>query len=181
MAESSTRTAPGRGLPLPSVLFGRAVFYGWYIVAVACLVSMMSMGVSAYGLGVFVAPMTEELGWSRTDISLGQTLSTGVMGFLGIVIGGLVDRRGGRVLIVLGAVLAGRARAGAGGWREDSRMKAVVHTRYGPPEIIRMVEVEQPTPSDDEMLVRVRATTVNRTDCATRAAPTRSTGGGAGR
>ena len=49
-------------------------------------------------------------------------------------------------------------------------MKAAVHTRYGPPEVVRVVEVEQPTPSDDEMLVRVRATTVNRTDCATRAA-----------
>ena len=96
-------------MPLPSTLFGRAVFYGWYIVAVGCLVSMMSMGVSAYGLGVFITPMTDELGWSRTDISLGQTLSTGVMGFLGVAIGGLVDRRGGRVLIVLGAVLAGSA------------------------------------------------------------------------
>ena len=93
---SSTVTEPGRGLPLPSTLFGRAVFYGWYIVAVGCLVSMMSMGVSAYGLGVFITPMTDELGWSRTDISLGQTLSTGVMGFLGVAIGGLVDRRGGR-------------------------------------------------------------------------------------
>ena len=49
-------------------------------------------------------------------------------------------------------------------------MKAAVHTRYGPPEVVRVVEVEQPTPSEDEMLVRVRATTVNRTDCATRAA-----------
>ena len=109
MADSGTGTATVRELPLPSVLFGRVVFYGWYIVAVACLVSMMSMGVSAYGLGVFIMPMTEELGWSRTDISLGQTLSTGVMGFLGIVIGGLVDRRGGRVLIVFGAVVAGSA------------------------------------------------------------------------
>ena len=49
-------------------------------------------------------------------------------------------------------------------------MKAAVHTRYGPPEVVRVVEVEQPTPSEGELLVRVRATTVNRTDCATRAA-----------
>lgn len=85
------------------------MFYGWYIVAVACLVSMMSMGVSAYGLGVFIKPIEADLGWSRTDISLGQTLATGVMGLLGVAIGGLVDRRGGRMLIVLGAVLAGSA------------------------------------------------------------------------
>jgi MFS family permease len=96
-------------LPLPSTLFGHTVFYGWYIVAVACLVSMMSMGISAYGLGVFIKPIEADLGWSRTDISLGQTLSTGVMGLAGFVLGGLVDRQGGRLLMVLGAVFAGSA------------------------------------------------------------------------
>jgi sugar phosphate permease len=94
-------------LPLPASLFGRPVFYGWYIVGLALVASMMSSGVQAYGLGVFVTPMTEELGWSRTDISLGQTLSTAVMGFIGLLIGGLIDRRGGRELIVLGALLSG--------------------------------------------------------------------------
>ncbi|MDA0270373.1 MAG: MFS transporter [Chloroflexi bacterium] len=94
-------------LPLPTSLFGRPVFYGWYIVALALVASMMSSGVQAYGLGVFVTPMTEELGWSRTDISLGQTLSTAVMGVIGLLIGGLIDRRGGRELIVFGAVLSG--------------------------------------------------------------------------
>ena len=100
---------PPPGLPLPATLFGRAVFYGWYIVAVACLVSMMSMGISAYGLGVFITPMTEDLGWSRTDISLGRTLSTGAMGFVGLTVGGLDDRRGGRALIVFGSGVAGSA------------------------------------------------------------------------
>ena len=49
-------------------------------------------------------------------------------------------------------------------------MRAAVHTRYGPPEVVRVVEVETPTPGDGELLVRVRATTVNRTDSASRAA-----------
>lgn len=49
-------------------------------------------------------------------------------------------------------------------------MRAAVHTRYGPPEVVRVAEVDRPTPADDELLVRVRATTVNRTDAATRAA-----------
>ena len=44
-------------------------------------------------------------------------------------------------------------------------MKAAVRTRYGPPEVVRIAEVDKPAPGDGELLVRVHATTVNRTDC----------------
>ena len=47
-------------------------------------------------------------------------------------------------------------------------MRAVVQTKYGPPEILRLQDVEAPRPRDDEVLVRVRATTVDRTDCGFR-------------
>jgi NADPH:quinone reductase-like Zn-dependent oxidoreductase len=49
-------------------------------------------------------------------------------------------------------------------------MRAVVHERYGPPTVLRLDEVERPTPKEDEVLVEIRATTVNRTDCHIRAA-----------
>jgi NADPH:quinone reductase-like Zn-dependent oxidoreductase len=49
-------------------------------------------------------------------------------------------------------------------------VKAVVHDRYGPPEVLRVSEVERPVPKADEVLVRVHATTMNRTDCHVRAA-----------
>jgi NADPH:quinone reductase-like Zn-dependent oxidoreductase len=49
-------------------------------------------------------------------------------------------------------------------------MKAAVHTSYGPPDVVRVAEVAKPTPKDNELLVRVHATTVNRTDCGIRAA-----------
>src|SRR5919201_7127545 len=49
-------------------------------------------------------------------------------------------------------------------------MKAAVHTRYGPPEVVRIRDVDKPTVGDRDVLVRVHATTVNRTDCAYRAA-----------
>lgn len=48
-------------------------------------------------------------------------------------------------------------------------MKAAIHTRYGPPDVVRVREVEKPTPERDWVLVRVHAATVNRTDCAFRA------------
>jgi NADPH:quinone reductase-like Zn-dependent oxidoreductase len=49
-------------------------------------------------------------------------------------------------------------------------VRAIVCDRYGPPEVLRLEDVERPVPKDDEVLVRIHATTVNRTDCGTRAA-----------
>ena len=52
-------------------------------------------------------------------------------------------------------------------WRS---MKAAVNTRYGPPEVIQIREVPAPTPGTSDVLVRVHASTVSRTDCAWRRA-----------
>jgi NADPH:quinone reductase-like Zn-dependent oxidoreductase len=49
-------------------------------------------------------------------------------------------------------------------------VKAAVCTRYGPPEVVRITEVDKPEASENELLVKVDATTVNRTDCGYRAA-----------
>jgi NADPH:quinone reductase-like Zn-dependent oxidoreductase len=49
-------------------------------------------------------------------------------------------------------------------------MKAAVHTSYGPPDVVRIAEVEKPAAKDTQVLVKVHATTVNRTDCGMRAA-----------
>ena len=48
-------------------------------------------------------------------------------------------------------------------------MKAAVYTKYGGPDVVRVMEVEPPRPGPDDLLVRVHASTVNRTDCAFRA------------
>jgi NADPH:quinone reductase-like Zn-dependent oxidoreductase len=49
-------------------------------------------------------------------------------------------------------------------------MRAVVHHRYGPPEVLRVAEVERPVPKEGEVLVRVQASTVTRSDTGLRSA-----------
>jgi NADPH:quinone reductase-like Zn-dependent oxidoreductase len=49
-------------------------------------------------------------------------------------------------------------------------MKAVVHDKYGAPAVLRVEDVERPVPEEDEVLIRIHATTVNRTDCHIRQA-----------
>jgi NADPH:quinone reductase-like Zn-dependent oxidoreductase len=63
-----------------------------------------------------------------------------------------------------------RAFSGPTGDEKEKSMRAVVYDRYGPPEVQRLEEVERPVPKEDEVLVKIHATTVNRTDCGLRSA-----------
>jgi NADPH:quinone reductase-like Zn-dependent oxidoreductase len=47
-------------------------------------------------------------------------------------------------------------------------MKAAVYTKYGPPEVIEIKDIEKPIPKDNEVLVKIFASSMNRTDCGFR-------------
>lgn len=47
-------------------------------------------------------------------------------------------------------------------------MKAIIHTQYGSPDVLRIAEVDKPVPGDNQVLVQVAAATVNRSDCSFR-------------
>ena len=83
------------------------VFYGWYIVAAALIGQFISAGTQAYAVGAFLKPMISDLGWSREEFSLVQTISVTVGGLLGFVIGGMIDRRGPRLLMFIGGIVTG--------------------------------------------------------------------------
>lgn len=55
-------------------------------------------------------------------------------------------------------------------WSDSHRMRAVVYDTYGPPEVLRLQEVERPVPKNDEVLIKVHASAVNRTDTGLRSA-----------
>jgi len=49
-------------------------------------------------------------------------------------------------------------------------MRAAIHTKYGSPDVVKVIEVPKPIPGSNEVLIKVHASTVNRTDCGFRSA-----------
>lgn len=82
------------------------IYYGWFIVATTFFVIMVTMG-ARNAVGVFVLPMSEEFGWSRSLISFAGALGILVNGISQPVLGSAYDKMGGRKLILLGVLAIG--------------------------------------------------------------------------
>ena len=82
------------------------IFFGWYIVAAGLVTNLvMGAGLVGYVPGVFLEPMTEELGWTRTEFIVAFIGGQVVMAFSGLAVGGLIDRHGGRPLVLAGSAV----------------------------------------------------------------------------
>ncbi len=104
---SATLTPP-KGKPRTPFLVRRTpFFYGWVIVGLTFTTSMITAGISGYGLSFFVVPMSEALGVSRAEfssITLFRLAAIPIVPLLGM----LVDKREGpRLVIVIGSIAAG--------------------------------------------------------------------------
>jgi MFS family permease len=87
---------------------GDKIFYGWWVVVAAGIGSFMSYGpIIAFTFGVFIKPLNEEFGWSRTDISLGFSLSLLMLSAMAPLVGRLIDRFGARKVIIPSVVVFG--------------------------------------------------------------------------
>ncbi len=85
------------------------VYYGWWIVAGAMVAQFVAVGLQAQVSGVFLGPMTDDLGWTRAQFTLATSIGTAFMGVLGFFVGALVDRRGARPLMLTGITIVGAA------------------------------------------------------------------------
>ena len=82
------------------------IFYGWVIVACGIVMTCVGIG-SMLSLGVFLQPMSEAMGWSRTGISLAALLNFLCMGVGSFFWGALSDRFGTRVVVLAGGIVLG--------------------------------------------------------------------------
>ena len=83
-----------------------APFYGWVVLGAAFAIIALSIG-TLFTLGVFLKPIEESMGWSRSSIGAVGLLNWFVMGLGGVVAGYLSDRFGTRVVVLVGGALLG--------------------------------------------------------------------------
>ena len=100
-------STPETPTPAPPHHQGRRFFYGWVIVATMFIVSVAQTAQYNPAVSVFVKPITEEFGWSRTTFSSAIGLGGLVGAALALVIGPILDKRGPRIPTLIAFMLLG--------------------------------------------------------------------------
>ena len=85
----------------------RKPFYGYRVVLAAFLCNVITFGCGFYAFSLFVTPLGRDLGWARGDVMAGFTVFFLTTGLAAPQVGRLVDRHGARVVMSLGAIVAG--------------------------------------------------------------------------
>ncbi|MGH7389443.1 MAG: MFS transporter [Candidatus Rokuibacteriota bacterium] len=80
--------------------------YGWVVVGAGALITCVGMG-ALFSMGIFLKPIEESMGWSRTGISTIALINWIAMGLGSLVWGALSDRYGARVVVLGGGALLG--------------------------------------------------------------------------
>lgn len=82
------------------------LFHGWWIVLVSSVGISSNPGQFAFGsLGLFIVPLGNEFGWSRTEVSLALTVFTVVLACSQPVVGAMVDRYGSKKVLIPSTVI----------------------------------------------------------------------------
>ena len=106
-------------------------FYGWFVVIASILAGAVQSGGSVWGASVFVAHMTDELGWARSAFFGAFTLRAVVGGVLSPFIGPLQDTRSGpRILMLLTGLTMGFSLMGLK-WVDNIVVFYVLFGRWG--------------------------------------------------
>jgi sugar phosphate permease len=84
-------------------------YYGWVVLAAVCCAGFARQGPAVATLSIFVDPMTQEFGWSRTAISGAVSLGGLLAAFLSPTLGPMLDRHGARALLTFAVAATGLA------------------------------------------------------------------------
>ncbi len=94
------------------------------LVVAGCLVCQIGMGVGGYIFPVFLKPIAQELGWSRTVVSLAHPIMSTSVALVAPLVGRLADRRGPRPVLVAGGLLMSAALLGTGAMQRPEQFYA---------------------------------------------------------
>ena len=85
---------------------GKTIFYGWFV-TLGCALVVFGVAGGQFSFGVFLKPMTEDFGWSRTELSLAFGVTFMISGLLRPVAGYLADRYSPKWVALAGVLIMG--------------------------------------------------------------------------